>query len=907
MKDRFKKSSLYPVINNMNSSLHLSPTLCNRLMLTALGLAITLTASAREILTERAAQDYEARLKAQPALAGRLSLPTGVTQNEGDALKFLYAYMSTPDALDYDNGYYLDNVRLALQAAEEMPWGKSVPDREWRHFVLPVRVNNENLDESRRVFYEELKPRVKDLSIEDAILEVNHWCHEKVSYQPSDPRTSSPLATVGNALGRCGEESTFTVAALRSVGIPARQVYTPRWAHTDDNHAWVEAWANGRWYFLGACEPEAVLDLAWFNSSASRGMLMTTKVTGAYDGPEEQLEMTPITTIINVTENYAPVETSTVIVTDTEGKPLKDASVRFALYNYAEFFPMAVKRSDENGMAQFISGRGDMVIWASDGRHFNYSSMTAGDTLRLRLDKDRNYTGSLDLDLVPPAQGGKLPEVSPEAAALNDRRKAYEDSVRLAYVATFLSPDQSAAIASELGLGEKGADLLVKSRGNHQVIESFLRSVPESQRQMAVNLLGALAEKDLHDVTIDVLDDHLYHTKGDPSDPLYIDYVLNPRIEYEMIRPYKQSLREALTPAQAETYRKSPQTLVRDLASKISLDRLYNPGMFRQSATSTYNSGVADALNRSIAFVAICRSLGIPARIDPVSHTTQYADTVGNWQDVTFPSTVSEPTAQAEDKSVLHLNNISSLNGRDPKYYAQFTVSQINEGQPSLMDFDDFETFESINSRNYPLVQGQYMIVSGQRLADGTVLAHTNIFNTSRAPVAEVDLLVRQDTTALQVIGSLNAELLYTPFDVVSGEKSTPQSILSTTGRGYYVLGLITPGHEPSSHALNDMAVAAADLQATGRTLLLLFPDSESASRFRLSDYGKLPSNVVFGIDEGGIIADALRDGLEYRSLTLADYPMFVVADSFNRIILARRGYTIHLGELLARTLREVE
>ena len=152
-------------------------------------------------------------------------------------------------------------------------------------------------------------------------------------------------------------------------------------------------------------------------------------------------------------------------------------------------------------------------------------------------------------------------------------------------------------------------------------------------------------------------------------------------------RPYKQSLREALTPAQAETYRKSPQTLVRDLASKISLDRLYNPGMFRQSATSTYNSGVADALNRSIAFVAICRSLGIPARIDPVSHTTQYADTVGNWQDVTFPSTASEPTAQAEDKSVLHLNNISSLNGRDPKYYAQFTVSQINDGQPSLMDF----------------------------------------------------------------------------------------------------------------------------------------------------------------------------------------------------------------------------
>lgn len=145
------------------------------------------------------------------------------------------------------------------------PWGDQIPDELFRHFVLPIRVNNENLDDSRRVFYGELKDRVKHLSMKDAILEVNHWCHEKVVYRPSDARTSSPLASVKTAYGRCGEESTFTVAALRSVGIPARQVYTPRWAHTDDNHAWVEAWADGQWYFFGACEPEPVLNLGWFN------------------------------------------------------------------------------------------------------------------------------------------------------------------------------------------------------------------------------------------------------------------------------------------------------------------------------------------------------------------------------------------------------------------------------------------------------------------------------------------------------------------------------------------------------------------------------------------------------------------------------------------------------------------
>ena len=31
------------------------------------------------------------------------------------------------------------------------------------------------------VFFDELKDRVKGLSLYDAVLEVNHWCHEKLS------------------------------------------------------------------------------------------------------------------------------------------------------------------------------------------------------------------------------------------------------------------------------------------------------------------------------------------------------------------------------------------------------------------------------------------------------------------------------------------------------------------------------------------------------------------------------------------------------------------------------------------------------------------------------------------------------------------------------------------------------
>ena len=72
----------------------------------------------------------------------------------------------------------------------------------------------------------------------------------------------------------------FAVNVLRACGFAARQVYVPRWAHCDDNHAWVEVRCGGAWHFLGACEPEAVLDRGWFNSAAGRAVLVHSRCFG---------------------------------------------------------------------------------------------------------------------------------------------------------------------------------------------------------------------------------------------------------------------------------------------------------------------------------------------------------------------------------------------------------------------------------------------------------------------------------------------------------------------------------------------------------------------------------------------------------------------------------------------------
>ena len=91
-------------------------------------------------------------------LAKQAALPNGnlfdvfnqsMTPQEKEAMTFLYAYMPIGDITDYSGDFYLRNVRAAFEAREAMPWGDSIPEMIFRHFVLPIRVNNENLDESR--------------------------------------------------------------------------------------------------------------------------------------------------------------------------------------------------------------------------------------------------------------------------------------------------------------------------------------------------------------------------------------------------------------------------------------------------------------------------------------------------------------------------------------------------------------------------------------------------------------------------------------------------------------------------------------------------------------------------------------------------------------------------------------
>lgn len=827
-----------------------------------------------------------------------------MTSDEKEALTFLYAYMPIGDITDYDGQLYLDNIRSSFRARVEMPWGDSIPEDIFRHFVLPVRVNNENLDESRMVFYEELKDRVKGLSLYDAVLEVNHWCHEKVIYTPSDARTSSPLASVKTAYGRCGEESTFTVAALRSVGIPARQVYTPRWAHTDDNHAWVEAWVNGKWYFLGACEPEPVLNLGWFNGPAYRGMLMHTKVFGKYNGPEEVMDVTDGYTEINVIDNYAPTAKATITIVDENGQPAAGADVEFKIYNYAEFYSVANKKADAEGKAFLSAGKGDMLVWATKDGKFGYSKVSFGkdNNVTITLDKKPGDIETVTLDVIPPVDGSIAACVTDEQKEANAKRLHEEDVIRNKYVGTFYTEEKAEALAKELGIDPlKTADFMIGSRGNWREIEKFLRDAPADKRPMAMDLLNVISAKDLRDTPASVLADHLNNAQAVQSS-LFTEYILNPRVANEFLTPYRKFFAANVDSALVKKAKADPQLIVDWVKENISINDSLNPQRISIMPMGVWKSRVADKGSRDIFFVAVCRSIGIPARIEPVAGKVQYAKGL-NWVDVDFEA--AEQTVAKQGKVVASYQPIKAL--QDPKYYSHFTIAKVlPTGKLQTLNFESGDvdmgggdTWSALLKKPLSMDEGHYMLVTGTRMANGSVLAEMSFFNVEPGKTSDIKLEMRESQDDVQVIGNFNSENKFKRAD--NGEET---SLLATTGRGYYVVAVLGARQEPTNHAMRDIAAVKKDLEEWGRGMVLLFPDEKGFQNFDPKEFGELPTTITYGIDIDKTIQKEIAAAMKLQNANTL--PIFIIADTFNRVVFVSQGYTIGLGDQLMKVIHKL-
>ena len=805
---------------------------------------------------------------------------------ETEALKFLYAYMPYSDLADYNGEYFLNQVKYAFKARDFFSWGKTVPEDIFRHFVLVYRVNNENLDTARMFIFNEIKDRIKDMSMYDAALEVNHWCHEKVCYRPSDARTSAPLASIRTSFGRCGEESTFTVTALRAVGIPARQCYTPRWAHTDDNHAWVEVWVDGKWYFLGACEPDAKLDMGWFAAPSTRCMMVHSNAFGKYKGDEEINFSGELFAKINMLPNYTDTKKIIVTVTDESGNPVENAKVKFKLYNYAEYYPISSGETDSEGKASLTTGLGDLIIWASKDGKYDYAKIDVreSDAITLKLNRTSGTEYEEDFDIVPPAGKPVTTNVTPDEADKNNKRLAFEDSIRNAYLKTFPTDEDIAKITNENLTAEQIHEIVKKSEGNYNEIIAFMDAHAEKNENLFLyDFIKSLSDKDLRDCEAVTLNQHIMEYDGKYPVEVFKKGILPARIEVEMIRPWRQFLSENLGKILGSN--PSYSAILEWTKANIQTDAEGNYFNCPISPRGVFELRHADSRSRDIFFVAACRSLDIPAYLDNATRQIFVYDN-NEWQIVAMED--AKPAAKT-GKLVLKYNGTKELK---PQYWTHYTIAKFEDGDFTTFDYEDDPRVAEFPVE-LELEEGYYMLSTGNRYSDGEVLSHLVFFNLKHGETTEHELTIkslvpRQAETYGTIAEDTEIEIDGKMVNLKSMAKEKP-----------LVLCFIDPNREPTKHTLKEFGAMRDTYENWGGNILMVVPQEKLTEPFSAAKWN-LPKQTIIATDSNELMDKILRDTKQQYN---DNPPLIFIIDSNGKITFRSDGYRIGTAELVYKSI----
>lgn len=806
-------------------------------------------------------------------------------ETEKTLLKFLYAYMPVSDLASYDGEIFADAVKSSLYAIERVKWGDKITGELFLNFVLSFRLNNEDLVPYKRPIFDELFPRIKDITMEQAVLEVNYWCFEKATYQSTDIRTSSPFNVMRNAFGRCGEESVLCVAALRSVGIPARQCYTPRWAHCDDNHAWVEVWVDGKWHFIGACEPEPVLDKGWFAGPAQRGMLIHARVFSNLVSEGEITLQTPVMTQLNILDNYTKTRKLTVCVTEN-GKPKPNVSVAFELINFAQLYPLATLKTDENGIAAMTTGQGDLWIHVTDGKRFIHKKADMRIVDRLDFDFAQAISAendSFDLDMVPPeALDVHEPKTTPELEAAHAKRTEQCTAIRREFESTFLHGEKAEAFAAQFSeFKAEISNLIACANGNHREIAAFLKD-NFAPLKFRVAFLKALNKKDLSDSSCAVLKSHLSHAMQFADrfdDDFFIKYIASPRVYFEMICEYRDYLENYFDDTQKAEFIKNPFSVYKYINENIADCGERDYSTISASPSGLLELGCGSLMSKRILFAAICRTLGIPARVSPIDLNPEFF-TDGKWNIISLSKDIDRDC----ELTLINPNPQKPL-----EYEKDFTLAFLENGEYQTLGLTDI-SFDG-DRVTYQLKSGEYRITTALRLTDGTILANISHLSIESGAKKSAEITMREP-----VSNSENAVAL-TDIKVISDGVHTTAAELLKKGETTAVAWL-EEGLEPTEHILNEILEAPADFKKMKNRFLLLVKSQKSLENKTLKkviDETALPYAIL---DCGEETLSALLSELNAKSAKL---PLIMALNEESKCVFHTTGYNVGTGNHLLK------
>lgn len=806
------------------------------------------------------------------------------------AVKYLYLTMPISDIADYSFEIFLDYAKHAIYLWKYGQYSENIPEDIFLNYVMHHRVNNEDIVPCREFFYNEIKDRIKGKSMKDAIIDINYWCAQEATYQATDDRTISPMGVYKSAFGRCGEESTFGVTAFRSVGIPARQVYAPRWSHCDDNHAWIEVYCEGKWYFLGACEPEEILNKGWFTSASSRAMMVHSKWFDYVKSNEEEVGKFGMATTLNNLDLYANTTKLNIKIVDTEGNSIPNVNIDFEVLNYSEYCPIASLMSDDNGNASITLGLGYIHIYVYKN---NICTDKIIDTRKLNdeviyitLEKSIVYDLWEDFDSIAPLDAPiNIDQPTKEQKEIGKYKFSLAKKMRLDKVKDFYNEDLTNEIIENCIDKESMKDIFKLSRGNYNEVKKFILSnVSKEEHEYKEDILKTLTVKDYRDFNSDILLSHLRYAvkfKNKYEDKIFRKYILNPRIYFESLTCYREYINNYFTKEEKNLFTKNPNKIWEYINTNIKEKEEYEYKGICTSPVGCLKVKVGNKISKKILFVAICRTLGIPSRINNINSIVEFFD--GS----EFLSV--ENKLQRNSKLKISSNNDSNV----WTYFLNWSIAKLTNGTYHSLNLSDIHWNNGIN---IDVESGEYKIITSNRLPNGNVFAKSLYFTINDAEEKEIKLELRDATISdmLEKIELMDFELL--------NEKQEKISTKNITKNSQNILIWLEESKEPTEHILNEIYDRREEFRSLEDKVVFIVKNKEALQDPTLS-------KVLNVLPKVKIYYDTFEENpniLGRRMYVDPDkLPLIIVTDKEFYGIYATSGYNVGTGDMLLRILNK--
>ena len=772
------------------------------------------------------------------------------------AFQYLYSFMPYSDIGNYSVEVFADYAEHSVFLWKNDESVRELPEEIFLNYVLYHRVNEEEIAPCRNFFYNQMQGEISQNDKVEAVKDINYWCAKEASYHCTDERTLAAITVFRRGNGRCGEESTFTVNAMRSMGIPARQVYAPRWSHCDDNHAWVEVWIDGVWYFTGACEPEEILNRGWFTNASSRAMMVHSRLFDT-EIPKGStvIGMDGMVMMLNELDRYAQTDTLEVQVVREDGSFAQGVEVFFEVVNYSEFSPIAECKTDEYGKAQLKTGLGSLHIHARDGKTYAEAVVDVRNTksVTVCLKEQVVEEGWKSYDMTAPVDTPVNPGMpTPQQKEIGKKRLQEAEEKRLRKISDWVHPDR----------------------------EVFLQK--EEHHALREEMLACLTEKDQTDLRADVLEEHLQYAipfAEEMEHPIFVQYVLNPRVEDEVLGRYRKEISDAFTQQEIEEFKENP-SYIWDYISKNIKESFENE---RASVITTpaasLRLGVASRRSQKVIFVAIARTFGIPARLNPQDQSMEY------YKDGIFIPV----EAEAEKSCKLILTEQGDIAW---KYFQNWSIARFVDGNYISLKLAD-EVWEN-QKLEIALEQGQYRILTSNRLPNGNIFVFQYEFGIHKGETKEIQMKLRE-----AILSDMLHSYAIPEFDLYT-EDGVAVKASKLTEDGKHIMMFLEEGKEPTEHILNEMLDQESIFQNYDSQILFVVRSKSALEDRTISKALRAFSNIKIYYDDFTENVNMLgrRMYVDHEKL-----PLILVTDGALNGIYATSGYNVGTGEMLLRVL----